>query len=281
MAEINIAGIMRAGAYSPNHIGNDAAIFNAVADQLRKRGCVVNIYSEEQFASGAASHEPAIINMCREPRSIELLQQAEDHGRLVINSGYAIENCIRERLTRIIVGSNIPFPESRVVSTNMVVRDGLISAGISRCWIKRADFHAQHKEDVSYARNPEEAQELVQEYFLRGISRAVIQKHIDGELIQFYGIAGSPFFFWFFPMHASQKPSAELRAGIDSRLRDITSRAASELGLDIYGGECILGEDGSLTIIDINDWPSFAPCRPEAATAIAKAVLAAVKNRKN
>ena len=29
---------MRAGAYSPNHIGNDAAIFNAVADQLRKRG---------------------------------------------------------------------------------------------------------------------------------------------------------------------------------------------------------------------------------------------------
>lgn len=49
MAEIKIAGIMRAGAYSPNHIGNDAAIFNAAADQLRKRGCEVNIYSEEQF----------------------------------------------------------------------------------------------------------------------------------------------------------------------------------------------------------------------------------------
>ena len=37
MAEIEIAGIMRAGAYSPNHIGNDAAIFNATAEQLRKR----------------------------------------------------------------------------------------------------------------------------------------------------------------------------------------------------------------------------------------------------
>gem|GEM_PF-5242201 len=47
MAEINIAGIMRAGAYSPNHIGNDTAIFNAVAEQLRKRGCIVNTYSEE------------------------------------------------------------------------------------------------------------------------------------------------------------------------------------------------------------------------------------------
>lgn len=48
MADITIAAILRAGAYSPNHIGNDAAILNMAADQLRKRGCVVNIYSEEQ-----------------------------------------------------------------------------------------------------------------------------------------------------------------------------------------------------------------------------------------
>ena len=65
MAEITIAGIMRAGAYSPNHIGNDAAIFNATADQLRKRGCTVNIYSEEQFNSGKVK-ERVILNMCRE-----------------------------------------------------------------------------------------------------------------------------------------------------------------------------------------------------------------------
>lgn len=280
MADITIAAILRAGAYSPNHIGNDAAILNMAADQLRKRGCVVNIYSEEQFAAGGAADEPTIINMCREPRSIELLQQAEDDGRLVINSGYAIENCIRERMTRIIVGSNIPFPDSKVVNTNMVVKDALASAGISRCWIKRADFHAQHKEDVSYARNPEEAQELVQEYFLRGISRAVIQRHIDGELIQFYGITDSPFFFWFFPMHAAQKPSAELGESIDSRLRGIASTAATELGLNIYGGECILSADGTLTLIDVNDWPSFAPCRPEAATAIAKSAIATIKTRR-
>ena len=44
----------RVQSYSPNHIGNDAAIFNVVAEQLRKRGCEVNIYSEEQFIAGAA-----------------------------------------------------------------------------------------------------------------------------------------------------------------------------------------------------------------------------------
>ena len=125
MAEINIAGIMRAGAYSPNHIGNDAAIFNAVADQLRKRGCIVNIYSEEQFNNGQVN-EPVIINMCREMKSIQRLQQLEDESVLVINSGYGIENCTRERMTRILVGSNIPYPESLIVNTDESVKLSLI-----------------------------------------------------------------------------------------------------------------------------------------------------------
>lgn len=67
MAEIKIAAIMRAGAYSPNHIGNDAAILNAAAEQLRKRGCLVNIYSEEQFNTQGVE-ENVILNMCREQK---------------------------------------------------------------------------------------------------------------------------------------------------------------------------------------------------------------------
>ena len=64
-----------------------------------------------------------------------------------------------------------------VVDTDTAVREKLAKAGISQCWIKRGDKHTQHKEDVSYVRRAEEAQELVQEYFLRGIPRAVIQRH--------------------------------------------------------------------------------------------------------
>ena len=102
MAELEIAGIMRAGAYSPNHIGNDAAIFNATAEHLRKRGYAVNIYSEDRFNAATEIHEPVILNMCRERASIEKLQRLENEGKLVINSGYGIENCTRERMTRII-----------------------------------------------------------------------------------------------------------------------------------------------------------------------------------
>ncbi len=286
MAENKIAGIMRAGAYSPNHIGNDAAIFNITADQLRKRGCEVKIYSEEQFNAGDVK-EDIIVNMCREQRSIALLQKLEDSGRLVINSGYGIENCTRERMTRILLGSGIPYPESLIVNTDEGVVAALERAGFDRCWIKRGDFHAMHKEDVSFVRHPQEAQEVLQEYFLRGIKRAVINKHLDGDLIKFYGVAGTPFFHWFYPFEAGHSKYGHEAINGAARglafdinyLKDICAKASAELGVVVYGGDCIVSDDGEIRIIDFNDWPSFAPCRDDAGPYIAKAIMSAIKNR--
>lgn len=287
MAEITIAGIMRAGAYSPNHIGNDAAIFNVVADQLRKRGCVVNVYSEEQLIAGDIT-ENIIVNMCREQKSIALLQQLEDSGKIVINSGYGIENCTRERMTRILIGSNIPYPESLMVNTNENIKDALQKGNYTQCWIKRGDFHAMHKEDVSYVRHPEEAQEVLQEYFLRGINRAIINKHLVGDLVKFYGVQGTPFFFWFYPFDLGHSKYGHeaingKSQGIEfdvEKMREICQSASEVLDVKIYGGDCIVSPDGDIKIIDFNDWPSFAPCRMEAAPHIAKCILSEIKNRK-
>lgn len=287
MAEITIAGIMRAGAYSPNHIGNDTAIFNAVAEHLRKRGCIVNVYSEEQLIAGNIT-EDIIINMCREQKSIALLQQMEDAGKIVINSGYGIENCTRERMTRILMGSNIPQPQSLMVNTNEMIIDSLEQGGFSQCWIKRGDFHAIHKEDVSFVRHPQEAQELLHEYFLRGIKRAVINKHIVGDLVKFYGVQGTPFFHWFYPydLGHSKYGHEEINGksqGIEfdiERMKHICQDAADVLDVKIYGGDCIISPEGDIYIIDFNDWPSFAPCRDEAAPHIAKSILSTIKERK-
>lgn len=287
MAEITIAGVMRAGAYSPNHIGNDTAIFNAVAEHLRKRGCIVNVYSEEQLIAGNIT-EDIIINMCREQKSIALLQQMEDAGKIVINSGYGIENCTRERMTRILMGSNIPQPQSLMVNTNEMIIDSLEQGGFSQCWIKRGDFHAIHKEDVSFVRHPQEAQELLHEYFLRGIKRAVINKHIVGDLVKFYGVQGTPFFHWFYPydLGHSKYGHEEINGksqGIEfdiERMKHICQDAADVLDVKIYGGDCIISPEGEIYIIDFNDWPSFAPCRDEAAPHIAKSILSTIKERK-
>lgn len=286
MADIKIAGIMRAGAYSPNHIGNDAAIFNLTCEQLRKRGCEVKVYSEEQFIAGAVT-EDIIINMCREQRSISLLQQLEDKGALVINSGYGIENCTRERMTRILLGSNIPYPESLIVNTDEVVKDAMRKAKMDRAWIKRGDFHAMHKEDVSYVHHPEEAQEVLQEYFLRGIKRAVINRHLVGDLIKFYGVRDTPFFYWFYPFDEGHSKYGHEAINGHSKgiefdvaiLRHICANAADVLDVRIYGGDCIVAPDGKIRIIDFNDWPSFAPCRNEAAPNIAKAIINVIKER--
>lgn len=284
MADITIAGIMRAGAFSPNHIGNDAAIFNLVADHLRKRGCVVNIYSEEQLIAGAVT-EPVIMNMCREQRSIQRLQALENAGVLVINSGYGIENCTRERMTRILLGSNIPYPDSLIVNTDQAVKKPLSDAGFAQCWIKRGDFHAMHKEDVSYVRHIEEAQEVLQEYFLRGIKRAVINRHLPGDLIKFYGVQGTPFFYWFYPFDEGHSKYGHeaingRSTGIEfdkDRLVEICHAAADALDVKIYGGDCIISPRGDIRIIDFNDWPSFAPCRTEAAPHIARCILSDIK----
>lgn len=288
MAEVTIAGIMRAGAYSPNHIGNDAAIFNATAEQLRKRGMVVNVYSEEQFIAGEVK-EDIIVNMCREMKSIMLLQQRENEGALVINSGYGIENCTRERMTRILVGHGIPYPESLIVNTDEAVTAAMHKASFDRAWIKRGDFHAMHKEDVSYVRHPEEAQEVLQEYFLRGIKRAVINRHLEGDLIKFYGVQDTPFFYWFYPFEAGHSKYGHEAINGKARglefdrdyLRDICRKAGEVLDVKIYGGDCIVAPDGTIRIIDFNDWPSFAPCRQEAAPHIAKCIINTIKQRRS
>lgn len=288
MAEIKVAGVMRAGAYSPNHIGNDAAIFNAAADQLRKRGCEVSVYSEEQFRNSDIE-EDIVLNMCREQDSIRKLISLEEKDKLVINSGYGIENCTRERMTRMLVGNGIPYPESIIVNTNEDVRPELERAAFGACWIKRGDFHAMHKEDVSYCRHIEEAQEVLHEYFYRGIGRAVINRHLVGDLVKFYGVSGQPFFHWFYPFdEGHSKYGYEAVNGRSTgftfdvgNLKSMCQRAADIMEVKIYGGDCIVSEDGTIRIIDFNDWPSFAPCRAEAAPAIAKCVLKAIKDWKN
>lgn len=280
MAEIRIAGVMRAGAFSPNHVGNDAAIFNLTAEALRKRGCSVKVYGEEEFREAEIT-EPVIMAMCRERASVEKLKRLEEEGRLVVNSGFGIENCTREKMTRLLMGHGVPCPDSLIVNTNENVREELEKGGFSQVWVKRGDFQTIHREDVSYCRHPEEAQEILHEFFYRGIQRAVINRHLVGDLIKFYGIAGTDFFYWFYPLETSHgrsdgevAQSKPLRYSLDEDSLKKTCREISELlDVEIYGGDCIVARDGSFKIIDFNDWPSFAPCRNEAALVIAKRLI--------
>ncbi len=48
---ISIIGVSRGNEYSPNHVDNDAAIFNKVVEELGQLGCEVEVYAEKDFVS--------------------------------------------------------------------------------------------------------------------------------------------------------------------------------------------------------------------------------------
>ena len=188
-------------------------------------------------------------------------------------------------MARIFIGTGIPYPQSLVVRTDEGIREAMAANHMTRCWIKRGDSHTQHREDVTSVRHAEEAQEILQEFFLRGIKRAVINRHLDGDVIKFYGVLGTPFFFWFNPSEdnsarywpVAQHQQPKTPEFDEEALKATCIRAAETMDIRIYGGDAVIAPDGKFSLIDFDDWPSFAPCRTEAAQHIAKLSMKLIK----
>lgn len=275
---MTIAAVLRAGRFSPNHIANDAAILHAVVSELRKRGAQVSVYSEEEFV-GAEIREDVVLAMCRGERAIEKLQRLEDSGRIVMNSGYGIENCIRMIMVRLLDQAGVPMPQSFVVDTDVDVRRLLGKAGFGPCWVKKGEAPVLHLEDMARCRHVEEAQEILHEFFFRHISKAVVSRAVEGEKIRCYGIASTGVFHAFLPFcnRSGDDASGILDPALFGKARSICMKAAEVLKVDVFGCDLILDGEDRCLLVNFDDWPSFAPIRKEAARAIAKAVLARVR----
>lgn len=274
---MTVAAILRAGIFSPNHIANDAAILHAAVAELRKRGCQVNVYSEDEFCE-AVVHEDVILAMCRGAKAVEKLQRLEDEGRIAMNSGYGIENCTRMIMVRLLEQARLPIPKSFVVDTDVDVRKLLRKAGFGPCWVKKGEAPVHHLEDIARCRHEEEAQEILHEFFFRRISKAVVSQAVEGEKIRCYGIASSGVFHAFMPLRAADgDASGVLPPQLLEEVRGICMKAAGVLKVDVFGCDVVLDGGGSCHLVNFDDWPSFAPIRREAARAIAKAVIARVR----
>lgn len=276
----NFAGIKRHTLFSPNHRGNDDAIFTQAAKELVKKGCTVNFYTEEEFLNTSLLPEEYIFTMARNKKTVKKLKQAEMDGKFVINSGYGIESCYRTNMTLGLLENKVPYPKSIIVPTDNVDEAALKGISCKTFWIKRGDFHAIHKEDVSFAQSVSHAMDILNEYSLRGIKEAVVSAHLYGDLVKFYGVRNSPFFYWFYPEEYSHTKfnieavngAAHYYSFDENLLKQHGRKAAESLDVYIYGGDAVIAPNGDITIIDLNDWPSFAPCRNEAAVYIADCI---------
>lgn len=279
MSKIRLTGVKRQTKYSPNHIGNDGTIYNMTAQSLREMGYEVQDYTESEFVLSDIKDD-YIFNMARDKSTIKWLKQLEDKGSVVVNSAYGIENCTRGKMTEILIENKIPHPESIIVDSNEDPTEKLKAMNANAYWLKRGDFHAIHREDVAFARSITEAKEILKEFAFRGIPNAVINEHLVGDLVKFYGVADTDFFFHFYPFDISHSKfgleeingAANMYPFSVAALKEACDKAGEVLNVKIYGGDCVVAKDGSFKIIDFNDWPSFAPCREQAAPKIAECI---------
>jgi len=267
-----LLGLYREKQYSPGrHQSNDALLLDHIAHRLREREFAVDLMTLDE-ANGARSGAALVFSMCQGRAALENLAEWERDGTRIINSPRAALNTHRDRLPALMVEARIPFPETHLVNT----AEGAdphsldLAAGI---WLKRGDVHASVTADVQWIDSHPRLEAGLEEFSRRGIDRAALQAHRAGDEIKFYGVAGGAFFHWFYSGTARKHPFDF------SELQSIANKAAAAAGLDIFGGDVIVSAAGELTLIDLNDWPSFAPCRERAARAIAEFISKGVHAR--
>ena len=267
VSEPDCWGIFREHAHSPGRESDDTLILRLTAKHLEAMGFQVSLKSPEEIGGPAEPRPRAVFLMCEGAAVIRHLEAWEVLGIRQVNSPRAVLNTYRERMIAQFEEAGVPFIESRVLST-----DGAGPAGALPVWIKRADVHNTQDGDVVFATTREAIELALGAFAARGIPRAVIQPHVEGDLIKFYGIgpgggpdAEPPWFRWFY--HKGQPVAGH--PFDQRRLARLVRRAAAALGLEVYGGDVIATATGNLVLLDLNAWPSFALYRDEAATVIA------------
>ncbi|HEX2865492.1 MAG TPA: hypothetical protein VHO03_00545 [Ignavibacteriales bacterium] len=266
--KLKFAGIRRKTEFSPNHEMNDLAIINCTAENLIKQGADVTLYDEDSISPGTIK-EDLIFSMVQGPKGIQdLFRISEERACLIINSPGSVYSCYRFNMLKLLSKGGIPTPKSILTPTGVTLNGQINEFTSERLWVKRGDVHAVRKEDViSVAADREEISTKLEEFHRRSIDRVILQEDVKGDTVKFYAVRESGFFYWYYLSNNFNTCFDE------NALRQLSEASASILGLYVYGGDAIITRDGSIIIIDINDWPSFAPIREEAGYNISKLLL--------
>jgi len=261
-----LLGLYREKQYSPGrHQSNDVLLLNDIADCLRARAFEVDLLNIEE-ATDRRFSAALVFSMCQGKASLESLAGWTREGVKIINSPRSALNTHRDRLSALMVDSGVSFPQTDLVHTKESA--GLNSFDLNGgIWLKRGDVHASVTADVQWIDSREQLDAGLAEFARRGIGTAAVQAHRVGDEIKFYGVAGGAFFHWFYSGPARNYPFDF------PDLERLANQAAATAGLEVFGGDVIVSPSGELTLIDLNDWPSFAPCREQASKVIADFIV--------
>lgn len=270
-----ILGVRRETIFSPNRVEGDRAVFEAVGRCVTGPDDMLFKMDESEFGLDGVGDDTmidAVFHMCRSDKALARLTELERKGITVVNTPQSVLNCRRSTQVRLLEGKSAFFAKSKVVIT---ATPDLACWNMYPCWVKRGDSHSLEKDDVCYAADRTSCMAALAGMAGRGIAEAVLQEHVEGYILKFYGVGGLLFEHAFYDNEVCGKfdDGAHNLAGtapLDVEvLRTGCTGIAAVLGVDIYGGDAVVARDGRIVVIDFNDWPSFSVCRNKAAKAIA------------
>ncbi len=269
-------GIFRETQNSPGRESDDALILRAVLEQLTSLKFDAQAMTPEEADRSDLHSWDLLVPMCEAyPRLMRLKSLGGQGaavpggggGPLIINRPASVLACYRTEMLRRFSGRRgLGFPETELHAVTgsgglpepaFGLRDG--------AWVKRGDVHNTTTRDVVHCRTPADIEAARRDFERREIAHLLVQRHIDGDLVKFYGVGPGRWFTWFY-----HDPSTARRISfaIDD-LASLTAAGAALLDLEVFGGDAIISSEGSLHLIDINSWPSFARVRDEASRQIA------------
>jgi hypothetical protein len=259
-------GIFRELTNSPGRETDDALILKAVLEQLVPLGFQTTAATPEESDTLNPADFDVVIPMCESyPRIMRLRKLAEAGGTTWVNPPQSVLNCYRTTMVPAMQNEDrVRFPDSEIRRVDEGLGAAPAFAAPDGYWIKRGDVHNTCDRDVVFAKTWPEVQAILNDFQKREITRYVVQPHIEGDLIKFYGAGPGHWFTWFYhdpvraKRHAFEVESLAEQAAVGARA----------LNLEIFGGDAIVTPDGNLTLLDLNSWPSFALVRREAAVQI-------------
>ena len=184
---MKLIAIRRDDRFSPNSVEKDRLILEAACNNVcrhfEQQGepCALRWIDEAELTT----HDDAdlYLSMARLPEALTILEGFEQQGRRVINSPRGVRNCQRSVLEKLMRENNL--------STPTAYQEG--PEEDSPCWLKRGDAAAQSKDDVVFCNDAEALKKAISDFEARGISDYVISRHVEGDVVKFYGVNSLPF----------------------------------------------------------------------------------------
>jgi glutathione synthase/RimK-type ligase-like ATP-grasp enzyme len=218
----------------------DVYLVTALVRSLHRSGINVELLEPNADPSSAGEPPNIICNMRRAPEAIQILIDHYNRSTRFINNPNATLNCLKEPMLVNLQEANIPCP--RYVVSSQPTTESIDTWPV---WMHSTAYNIS-AHWAGAANTPKELANRWQEAQSSGISKIILCEAIEGPLRKVYCIN-----------------DYVLGSGSE-QARSLVREVGRVFGLEVFGVDLVESRQLGHVVVDVNDWPSFAPVRDTA-----------------